>query len=190
MATDVPLTYQQSPRPVGFPILFKLTGDCLVVDSQRKVDEIRLGAVESVRLTYESRSFARRAYQTTLTLKDGKRVRLSSIHWKSMIEAESQTAAYGRFVRELIAAIARANPDVRLKAGRPRPAWIAIVALTALSLVAIAFFTWRALAAEAWIAALFGALIGAAGVWQLEPMVRLNTPRSFTPDSIPGDLLP
>jgi hypothetical protein len=190
MAADLPLTYTQSPRPVGFPIAFNLSGDRLTVDSQRKIDEIRLGAIEAVRLTYEPRSFAHRAYQTTLTLKDGKRVRLSSIHWRSMIEAESQTAAYGRFVRELIAAIARVNPEVRLAAGKPRPVWIALAALTALSLVAIMIFTGHAVSVGAWPAALLGLGIGAVGVWQLEPMVWLNRPRGFALDSLPVDLLP
>jgi len=40
------------------------------------------------------------------------------------------------------------------------------------------------------IAALLGAVIAAAGIWQLEPMVRLNRPRAFTIRELPQGLLP
>ncbi len=68
--------------------------------------------------------------------------------------------------------------------------FLAIAALTAFSLVAIALFVWRAVDSGAIPAALFAAAVGAAGIWQLEPMVRLNRPRRFTPETMPQDLLP
>ncbi len=83
MPVDTPLTYVQNPRPVGYPITYRLSGDRLVVDSTRKVDEVRLGAVTQVRLSYEPRSFAQRAYRTKLTLSNGRSVAFSSLSWLS-----------------------------------------------------------------------------------------------------------
>jgi len=184
-----PLTYQQNPRPVGYPISFKLDGDRLVVDSGRKLQEVRLGAVQELRLTYEPRSFAQRAFRTTLRLSDGKSVSLNSMNWKSLIEAQNQAPEYRAFVLELIRSVAAANPQARFRAGRRRVAWLAIVAISAASLVTIALFIWRAFQTGANSAGLMGLLLGAAGVWQLEPMVRLNKPRTFDPEVPPADLL-
>jgi len=93
-------------------------------------------------------------------------------------------------VQALLLAIAQANPAARLLAGKPRLQWLAIAAIAAVSLVAVAFFIWRAVLSGATIAALLGAVIAAAGIWQLEPMVRLNRPRAFTIRELPHGLLP
>ena len=47
MATEVPLTYQQNPRPMGSGVTYGLAGDRLVVDTLRRRDEINLGAVRA-----------------------------------------------------------------------------------------------------------------------------------------------
>lgn len=188
-AAEFPLTYSQKARPTALAVTYTLNSDRLVIDSGRKVEAVPLADVASVRLTYDPRSFAQRTYQTTLTLKTGRRIRFSSVHWKSMIEAGTQPG-YGDFLRQLVGAIAGANPGVWLAAGKPRPVWLAIAGLTLLVLVAIVAFIGRALADGAPGAAGLGAMIGLTGVWQLEPMVRLNRPRAFAPDAVPRDLLP
>lgn len=182
--------YTHSPRPTGGPITFSLDGDRLTVDSGRKVQEVRLGAVDLVRMTYEPRSFARNAFQTRVRLSDGKTFTFSSLSWKSLIEAERKDAEYRAFSQALFGAIARANPKARFLAGRPRIVWILVAALAFASLFAMAFFVWRAFMANATGAALMGFVFLALGVWQLEPMVRLNRPKVFTPDAPPRELLP
>lgn len=182
--------YSHAPRPTSGPISFKLEGQALTVDSGRKVDVVQLGAVEQVRLTYEPRSFARRTYQTKVRMRDGKTFKFSSLNHQSMIHVTSQGPGYGAFGRALIRAIAGANPQARLVAGRPAWVWGITVLLTAACLVGVAFFVWRALQADAPGAALVGALLGLVGLWQLEPMVRLNRPRTFAAEDPPGDLLP
>jgi len=188
-AGEAALAYRHKPRPTSFEVAYTLRGDRVTIDSGRKLEEVRLDAVAAVRLTYDPRSFAQRAYVTTLTLKTGRRIRFSSVHWKSMVEAATQPG-YGAFLDALVPAIARANPAVSLMAGRPRPAWLAIAGLTLLTFVGIVLFVARALESGSPAAAGFGVLIGLAGVWQLEPMVRLNRPRRFKPDAVPRDLLP
>jgi hypothetical protein len=58
------------------------------------------------------------------------------------------------------------------------------------SIVAIMIFVWRALQSGATSAALLGGVIGVAGIWQLEPMIRLNRPAEFDPNDPPPALLP
>jgi hypothetical protein len=97
-----PPTYRHNPRPVGYPLAFKLLGDRLVVDTTRKVEEMQLGAVTRIRLSYEPRSFAQRSFRTRLTLKTGRTVTFTSVSWASLIDVRSQEAEYSAFVRELI----------------------------------------------------------------------------------------
>ena len=184
------LTYSHAPRPVSGPVSFKLSGDRLTVDSGRKVQEVRLGAVDQVRMTYEPRSFARRAFQTQVRMKDGKTFAFSSLNWRSFVEAERLDAEYSAFTHALLHAIASANPSARFVAGRPGWIWTATAVLAAASLAAMVLFLWRALTAGYTSAALMGALFLGVGIWQLEPMIRLNKPRRFNPEAPPRELLP
>jgi hypothetical protein len=186
----MPLTYSHAPRPVGGPVTFELDGDRLRVDSGRKVQDVRLGAVEQVRLTYEPRSFSRRAFQTKVRMKDGKSFRFSSLHWKSLVEAERLDGQYRAFTRALLSAIAASNPEARFLAGRPRWVWGATVFLGGAALAGMAVFAFGAVRGGHTGAALIGAVFLGLGIWQLEPMIRLNKPRRFVPDAPPAELLP
>jgi hypothetical protein len=54
----------------------------------------------------------------------------------------------------------------------------------------MALLIWHAVQRGFTDVALLGGLFAAIGVWQIEPMVRLNKPRAFSPESPPPDLLP
>ncbi len=190
--TDAPAlaAYRHNPRPVGYPIAFRLDERRLVVDTTRKVDAIELGAIKRIRLTYEPRSLASNAFRTQLSLANGGRASFTSVSWNSLTDVSSQDAEYSAFVRALVAAVARANPDVALVVGKPRPLWLATIAGSCVMLLAVAVFAWRAFAGGAGTAALVGLAVGVLGIWQLEPMIRLNRPGRFTPDRLPDALLP
>ncbi len=190
MDDAAPLTYRHNPRPVGYPIAFRIEGSRLIVDTTRKVEEVQLGAVTRIRLSYEPRSFAQRAFRTRLDLVGGRSVTFTSVSWKSLMDVGNQDAEYSAFVRGLVEAVARANPDVKLVTGKPALLWYAMISGAAITLLAVAFFAWRALASGAAGAALFGAAVGAVGIWQLEPMIRLNRPGRFTREAPPKALLP
>jgi hypothetical protein len=183
-------TYEHSPRPVGGPITFTLKDNRLVVDSGRKVREVQLGAVETVRMTYEPGRFAQKVYRTRIRMKDGKTFTFSSLTWRSLVEAKAQPEEYRAFARALFAAIARANPNARFLAGKSQPVWLATAALTTVSFLAMAYLIWRALQMNATGIALLGGLFALVGIWQIEPMIRLNRPRPFSPEAPPDELLP
>lgn len=190
MATDLPLVYGQNARPVGFPLSFRLTGDRLTIDSIRTVDEIQLGATEMVRLTYEPRSVARRAFKTSVTLRDGRRFALTSVSWKGMTRADEQADEYRAFVMALLLAIGRASPQARFAAGKPALVWYGMVALAAAALLGFALFAGRAFASGAPEAGFLGLAIMAGGLWQAGPFVRRNQPGVFRPEAPPARLLP
>lgn len=183
-------TYTHSPRPVGGPISFVLEEDRLTVDSGRKVQEVRLGAAETVRLTFEPGRLGLKAFRTRVTLKDGKSFTLTSLNWRSLVEAQEQPGEYRAFTRALCAAIARANPHARFVAGKPWWLWSSTLFLSIASLLAMAYLIWRALQMGSTAVALLGGLFALIGVWQIEPMIRLNKPRPFSPDAPPEELLP
>lgn len=183
-------TYEHNPRPVGGPISFTLKGETLVVDTGRKVHEVRLGAVESVRMVYEPGRVGQKAFRTRVRMKDGKTFSFTSVTWKSMIAAEELSGPYRAFTKALFEAIARANPDVRFEAGKPYWIWLSTTLLAVASLLAMAVLIWRALQMGSTSVALLGGLFALVGVWQIEPMVRLNRPRTFRPEAPPPELLP
>jgi hypothetical protein len=183
-------TYQHNPRPFGGPISFTIKGDRLTVDSGRKVREVQLGAVETVRMTYEPGRMGRKAYRTKVVMKDGKAFSFSSISWKSLVEAEQLTEGYRGFTHELFGAVRRANPEARFIAGKPWWLWLATTILGIACLFGMAFLIWHAIQRGFTDVALLGGLFAAIGVWQIEPMVRLNKPRTFQPEAPPPELLP
>jgi hypothetical protein len=191
------ITYTHAPRPVGGPVSFKLDGSRLTVDTGRKVYEVPLAAVEEVRLTYEPRSFMHKAFRTRLRLQPSsgavslpRTVSLSSLNWKSFIEAERLDGEYRAFVETLLSGIARENPQAAFLAGKPRLVWLGSAMLAGATLAALAAVVARAAQAGAPGAALMGAALIGLGLWQVAPMIRRNRPRTFRPDHPPTGLVP
>lgn len=183
-------SYTHSPRPIGSPITFTVKGDRLIVDAGRKVHEVNLGAVETVRMTYEPGRIGQKAFRTRVVMKDGKAFTFSSLDWKSLVEAQELTTEYRAFAETLCAAIAKANPQARFIAGKPWWLWASTFVIAVCSLLAMAVLIWRAAQMGSTGVALLGVLFAVVGVWQIEPMVRLNKPRAFRVGELPNELMP
>ncbi|KLK90353.1 hypothetical protein AA309_26170 [Microvirga vignae] len=175
---------------MGGPISFAIKGDRLVVDSGRKVHEVRLGTVETVRMTYEPGRIGQKSYRTKVTMMDGKAFTFSSLTWRSLIEAQEMTTEYRAFAQALCEAIVKANPEARFIAGKPWWLWFSTTAIAILSLLLMAYLIWQALQMGSTGVALIGALLAVVGIWQIEPMVRLNKPRFFSSNAPPEELMP
>jgi hypothetical protein len=183
-------TYTHSPKPFGGPISFTLKGSTLTVDSGRKVHEVQLGAVDTVRMTFEPGRLAQKSFRTKVIMKDGKSFTFGSLDWKSLVEAQEMTREYRAFVKSLCDAIIRANPEARFVAGKPMGLWLPSSALAGTSLLAIGYLVWQAFQMGATSVALLGILLAIVGFWQIEPMIRLNKPRPFRSEAPPEELLP
>ncbi len=189
-AADAIVVYNQSPRPVGYPVSYALRPGRLVVDSGLKVSDIRLDAVDEVRLAFEPGRLGQRTFITKLRLRDRRTVTYSSVTWKGILEAHQQGPQYRAFTAALLRAVAAENPGASFVAGKRLVPWLLTVALTGLILVGLAYGVWQGLARGALGAAALIATLGLIGIWQLEPLVRLNKPRAFAPDAPPPELLP
>lgn len=189
-ATDTVRTYSHTPKPVGHPIAFRLEGDRLVVDSGRRTDTVALAAVEEVRLTYAPGRLGRSAFATTVRLSDGKTFAFSSVSFSSMVEMRVQGPEYRAFLAALLAAIARASPRARFVAGQPLWRWLISAVVAVAMLFGLVLVAWRAFQTGATGTALVALAVAGLGLWQLEPMVRLNRPRPFAPEAPPPELLP
>ena len=121
---------------------------------------------------------------------DGRKLRLANYSWRGITELERQDADYLAFVRRLLPAIARANPQARFLGGRSQFHWLALSALTGMTLLGMALFAWRAYTQGQGTTALLAAGLVAMGVWQIEPIVRLSRPRAVDPEDPPRELLP
>ena len=185
-----PPSWRQRARPVGFEIAYRLEGDTLVVDSTRKVDRVRLSAVEQVRFVYAPSNLSSKGFKTQLRLSDGKTITFGNLSWRSLTDMDRDDTGYHAFVSALAAAIAQASPRARFVAGKPSLLWGALATVSALSLLMLAFFTGRALLQGAYSTALLGLLLAAASYWQVMPMVTLNKPRELALGEVPDDLVP
>lgn len=188
---DVPApSWRQRPKPIGFELAYRLDGDVLEIDSTRKVDRVRLSAVEQVRFFYAPSNISTKGFKTKLRLSDGKTVTFGNLSWRSFTDVERDDAGYHAFVTALAAAIARANPRCRFIGGRPRPLWLALTAISFLSLVMLVWLCLRAVQQGATSVALLGLLLAAASYWQVSPMIRLNRPRELATGETPPELVP
>ena len=185
-----PPSWRQRPKPVGFEIAYKLVGDTLEIDTTRKVDRVRLAAVEQVRFIYAPSNLSSKGFKTQLRLSDGKSITFGNLSWRSLTDMDRDDTGYRAFVCALAAAIARANPRARFVAGKPFAFWLALAAVSVLSLLMLVFFTGRALLQGSHSTALLGLLLTAASYWQVKPMVMLNRPRELANGEVPDDLVP
>lgn len=188
---DTPLpSWRQRPRPIGFEIAYRLDGDELEIDSTRKVDRVRLAAVEQVRFLYAPSNVSAKGFRTQLRLRDGRSVTFGNLSWRSLTDIERDDARYHAFVVALAAAIVRANPNARFVAGKPRPLWLALAFVGGAALIMLAGFSLRAFQQGATAAAGLGLVLAAASFWQVWPMVRLNRPRALAAGEVPAELVP
>jgi hypothetical protein len=189
-AAEPVATYTHNPRPVGMPVSFSIKGRTLSIDRMAQVIDVPLAEITEMRLTYEPRSFAQSQLRTRLKLRNGPLVTLSSVSYRSVVFADRQDAAYGAFVRRLALAVAKANPEARFAAGRPFAFWIAMIVSAIVILGAVIMFITLSLSEGETVAAALGALVAAVGIWQLEPLIRLNRPKEFSPNDPPASLAP
>jgi hypothetical protein len=183
-------TYSHAPRPAGMPVAFAIKGRKLVIDRMGQTIDVNLSEIEEMRVAFEPRSFAQSQLRTRLKLANGPLITLSSVSFRSIVFAERQDAQYGAFIRNLARAIAKANPKARFTAGRSLPFWLAMVTSGFVLMAAIVVFIAYALNQGEMTAVAIGVFVAAIGVWQMEPLIRLNRPQPFSPDDPPAALVP
>lgn len=183
-------TYSHVPRPAGMPVAFAIKGRKLVIDRMGQTIDVSLSEIEEMRVAFEPRSFAQSQLRTRLKLANGPMITLSSVSYRSMVFADRQDAAYGAFIRTLARAVAKSNPKARFTAGRSLAFWLSMVTSGLLLMSAIVVFIAFAFNQGEMAAVAIGVFVAGIGVWQMEPLIRLNRPQAFRPDDPPVSLVP
>lgn len=183
-------SWRQRPKPVGYELLYVIEGDELVIDSTRKIDRVRLGAIEQVRFTFAPGNISSRGYRLELRLVDGKTITIGDQSWKSMVNIERDPPRYRRFVEALCAGVARQNPSSRFVAGFSQAKWLAVAVLATTSILSMATFAVLAWKKGQSNAAWLTLFLTCAGAWQMWPLVMLNQPKSLKTGEIPAWLMP
>lgn len=183
-------SWRQRAKPVGYMLQYVIEGDELVINSTRKIDRVRLGAVEQVRFTFDPGNISSRGYKIQMRLTDGKTINFGDLSWTSMVNIERDAPRYRRFVEALVAAIAKANPSCRFLAGMPRPKWLAMAAVAVLAFLGMAGFAFSAWRNGQTNAALLTLFLTLAGLWQVVPIVTNNQPKPLKTGEVPDWLMP
>lgn len=183
-------SWRQRPRPIGFEISYRLNGETLEIDTTRKIDHVRLDSVEQVRFIYAPSNVSTKGFKTQLRLTNGKVVTFGNLSWRSLTDMERDDAGYHAFVAALSQTIARASPKARFLAGKPVALWLALAAVSGMSLVMLAAFTACAFLQGAAPTGFLGLALLAASTWQVWPMVKLNRPSELAHGEVPDHLVP
>ncbi|MGL4812386.1 MAG: hypothetical protein ACRCXM_11470 [Beijerinckiaceae bacterium] len=183
-------SYSHTPKPFGRQVTVTLGDGTVIVSDERKTLTAPLQEIAAIRLTYEPRNTLASGFKTKLTLSNRRTAYLTNIAWKSLVQVDRQDEPYRAFVTALVQDTARANPQVALIGGKPRPLWLAMLVISAATAAGLVFLAWRAFAGgNSAFALIILAFTGYFGFITAD-MLKRNRPRAFAPDAIPPDLLP
>ncbi len=182
-------TYDIRSRLIEKEMHFRLLPDALVRTSESGEGRIAYDNVRQVNLTVGMSQYGMAA-NCTIRPKNGKRLVFGTVHFASITSCENRAAAYGPFVRELLARIADATPDAVFTRGRPldlamlRVAIGMLIVLAAVLLVVIGAFELSPqpvmLGLFAFVAVTIPATYG---------LMRKFKPKTIDPRDVPDDLV-
>jgi hypothetical protein len=184
------LSYAYKPSLVGGAFSFALTPQGLSWRVRGRNGVWAYDDIASIRLSYRPVSMQARRFRADLKDRSGASLAVISTSWQTAALMAPQDDTYRAFIVALHARMAQAGSTAMLAGGLRR--WVYRAAVTLLTIVAamMAALLLRALWLGEWVGALF--LIGFAGLfaWQTGGFVWRNTPRAYTFDALPVDLLP
>jgi hypothetical protein len=192
--TSAPLVYTVRANVLEYDTTWELTPDAIVRTEPRRdgpfVFRIPYTAVKDIRLSYAPSRVDSARYRCDITPKSGGAIAILSTHYAGIGDFEDRAATYAPFVRELIARVAAANPSATFRAGKNPYLYVAehlfLIAMAAL-LVFVLFLVGGAGLSDL---VLLKLAIIAASIPLLVIYALKNWPRSFSPDTVPLDVLP
>ncbi|MGH6725376.1 MAG: hypothetical protein ACREB8_02375 [Pseudolabrys sp.] len=189
-ATAPVTAYAYRPSVLGAPWEFKLAGDGIGWSTGRKSGHIPFRNIRRLRLTYRPASMQSHRYMTELWAEGAPKLEILSSSWKSIVEQERLDKPYAAFVTELHRRIAQAAPPVRYEQGKPPLLyWPGLVAFVGVAL-GLAWLIVSALQADAKGGAVFIGAFLILFLWQGGNFFRRNRPGLYSPEALPGDLMP
>jgi hypothetical protein len=185
-----PIRYAFKPSAVGSPLMLELTGQGLSYTSGFRSDLWRYADIARIRLSYRPVSMLSHRFRADIWHSSGKRLRIISATWAGIVALTPQNDGYRAFIEELHRRLATESHDVQCVAGLPKITFVLACAVFAAVMAALASLLVRALVTGEFVASLFMVGFGAWFGWHTGGWLKRNTPRQYTPDSVPRQMLP
>ena len=166
----------------------ELTPEAIIIHTPDKTDSVPLTSIQSVRLYYDPSGYAANKYQCDITLQNGAKLLIKSVHYVAPAIFEDRKQAYRDFIEALHRQLAPYE-GIRYQAGN-QPGYFGLNMLTVLLsviFVGIALFSFGASAGN-WIivkSIFFIGLVYGALVY-----LKRNRPGSYRPQQLPKKVLP
>ncbi|QCK88099.1 hypothetical protein E8L99_21230 [Phreatobacter aquaticus] len=182
--------FRHRPKLIGPVITMTLDGDHLLWSDGKSTLTLPLADIRQVRLTFRPANLHTRRYCAEITPRAGRKLWMSNVSWRGMVELEAHDGAYTGFLRRLMPAVAKAAPKTLFIAGEPL--WrYGLIGLTTLGLVfSVIWLAIPALANRNWGLIGILALLGGYAIWQMSLWLTKNRPGLFDPGQPPKALLP
>jgi hypothetical protein len=192
-ASDPPssdLTYRYRPRMIGGDFSFRLEPDALAWELGRRNGRLAYRDIARLRLGYRPANLAGSRFIAEIWSREGMKMEIASISQRSLFDYQNLAAEYRAFIIELARRIAVSGGKCRCDAGFPPWRWWPALFVAVATLTAAIYVSVRALIAGAVTAGAVIAALGLFFLWQIGSMVVRNRPRTYDPNSPPGDVLP
>jgi hypothetical protein len=184
------LTYRYRPRMVGGDFTFRLEPDALAWELGRRNGRLAYRDIARLRLGYRPANLAGSRFIAEIWSREGMKMEIASISQRSLFDYQNLAAEYRAFIIELARRIAASGGKCRCDAGFPPWRWWPALFVAVATLTAAIYVSVRALIAGAVTASAVIAALGLFFLWQIGSMVVRNRPRTYDPNSPPGDVLP
>ena len=184
------LTYRYRPRMVGGDFTFHLEPDALAWELGRRNGRLAYRDIARLRLGYRPANLAGSRFIAEIWSREGMKMEIASISQRSLFDYQNLAAEYRAFIIELARRIAASGGKCRCDAGFPPWRWWPALFVAVATLTAAIYVSVRALIVGAVTASAVIAALGLFFLWQIGSMVVRNRPRTYDPNSPPGDVLP
>jgi hypothetical protein len=184
------ITYRYRPRMVGAEFVFRLEADALAWDAGRRNGRLAYRDVARLRLGYRPANLAASRFIAEIWSRQGAKLEITSITQRSLFDYQSLAAEYRAFVIELARRVGASGGGCRFDAGFPPWRWWPALFVGVATLAAAFYVFMRALMTGEIALGVIIAAFGFLFLWQMGSMIMRNRPRSYDPNSIPGDVLP
>jgi hypothetical protein len=184
------LTYRYRPRMMGGDFVFRLEPDALAWELGRRNGRLTYRDIARLRLGYRPTNLAGSRFIAEIWSREGAKLEIASISQRSLFDYQNLAAEYRAFIIELARRIAASGAACRCDAGFPPWRWWPALFVAVATLTAAIYVSVQALIAGAITAGAVIAALGLFFLWQIGSMVVRNRPRTYDPNSPPGDVLP
>jgi hypothetical protein len=184
------MSYRYRPRMMGGEFAFQLEPDALSWELGRRSGRLAYRDIARLRFGYRPTNLAGSRYIAEIWSCAGVKLEIASISQRSLFDFQNLAPQYRAFVVELARRIAASGGACRCDAGFPPWRWWPALFVAAVTLAAAVYISLWALIAGNVAAGILIAVFGLFFLWQIGAMIVRNRPRSFDPNSPPGDVLP